>query len=196
MPSRCLAAPASAFERLERVLYGIGAGYGVTFLALLGLAALPGGVTQWAIAGTLAAASLLLALWVGRLPVPTASPERAPGRAFWIALAAILTLGGVLRLANLGYSEFQGDEARVLLRAGEVLQGYSNALYVHQKPPGEILMMAALHGQALGINEFWARLPFALAGMAALVAALLLGKRWGGLVGGAVARRCSQLTAI
>ena len=44
--------------------------------------------------------------------------------------------------------------------------------------------MAALHGQAVRINEFWARLPFALAGMAALVAALLLGKALGRAGGG------------
>ncbi len=178
---------ASAHERLERLLYGLGAGYGVSFVVMLGLAALPGGVTRVWIFTAFIGVTLLLALWVWRLPPAGHAPERPPGRAFWILLAAIVGSGALLRLTNLGYSEFQGDEARVLLRAGELLAGYPNALYVHQKPPGEILLVAALHGQAAMITEWWARLPFALAGLGALVATLLLGKRWGGLVAGAVA---------
>lgn len=192
LPGRLLAAallgrPASAYQRLERLLYGLGAGYGITFLVMLGLAALPGGVAQGAIIGALAVTSVLLALWVGGLPPASGAPARAPRRAFWIVLAGVLLLGGLLRLGHLGYSEFQGDEARVLLRAGEVLQGYPNALYVHQKTPGEILLAAALYGQTGVINEFWARLPFALANLGAVAAALLLGRRWSGPVGGAVA---------
>jgi hypothetical protein len=182
-----LGRPPSAYGWFERLLYGLGAGYGITFLLMLGLAALPGGVPSGAILGALAAISLLIALWVDRLPPADHGPERPPRRTFWIALAAILLLGGILRVTNLGYSEFQGDEARVLLRAGEVLAGFPNALYVHQKPPGEILMVAALYGQAGAINEFWARLPFTLAGLGAVAAALLLGRRWAGLVGGVVA---------
>ena len=182
-----LGRPASVYARLERLLYGLGAAYGVTFLVMLGLASLPGGVAPWAITASLAATSLLLAIWAGRLAAAGHALERPPRRAFWVALACVLLLGGVLRLTNLGYSEFQGDEARVLLRAGEVLAGYPNALYVHQKPPGEILMVAALFAQAGEINELWARLPFALAGLGALAAALLLGRRWAGLVGSAVA---------
>jgi len=182
-----LGRPPSPYAWLERLLYGLGAGYGVTFIVMLGLAALPGGVTQGAMIGALATVNLLLALWVGRLPAAADAPERAPHPAFWVGLAAILVLGGLLRLSHLGYSEFQGDEARVLLRAGEVLQGFPNALYVHQKPPGEILFTAALQGQMGAINEFWARFPFALAGLGALAASFLLGRRWSGLLGGAVA---------
>lgn len=177
----------SAYDRLERLLYGLGTGYGITFLVMLALAALPGGVTRVALTGVLAAVSLLLSVWVGHLPAAVHGPARAPARAFWVVLAGLLLLGGILRLSHLGYSEFQGDEARVLLRAGEVLAGFPNALYVHQKPPGEILMVAALYGQAGEINEFWARMPFTLAGLGTLVAALLLGRRWAGLAGGAVA---------
>ena len=43
--------------------------------------------------------------------------------------------GALLRAPNLDYSEFQGDEARVMLRASEVIEGYENALFAHQKMP-------------------------------------------------------------
>ncbi len=93
------------------------------------------------------------------------------------ALALLLILAGWLRLAHLGYAEFQGDEARAMLMAHEI--GRSNdpeALLRHKKGPAEVLLPSA--GLRLGdLSEGGARLPFALAGLAAVLLVWALGAR-------------------
>ncbi len=89
----------------------------------------------------------------------------------------LLLVGAVLRLPGLGYAEFHGDEARALLRAAAVIQGDDSALLIHRKGPVEILAPAAILALTGGIDEASARLPFALAGLAALPALWALGWR-------------------
>jgi hypothetical protein len=79
-------------------------------------------------------------------------------------------VAGVLRLADLGWSEFQGDEARIVLRAMAALQGEPGALAAHRKVPGEILLTYLFAGSTGQIAEQWDRLPFALAGVAGVLA--------------------------
>jgi 4-amino-4-deoxy-L-arabinose transferase-like glycosyltransferase len=106
----------------------------------------------------------------------------------------VLVVGGLLRLPNLGYSEFQGDEARVMLRASEVIEGYENALFAHQKMPGEILVETAVYAVTRQMNETAARLPFTVAGLAALLGVMLLGARLFGPVAGVSAGLLAALT--
>ena len=79
------------------------------------------------------------------------------------ALALLLLAAGWLRLANLGYAEFQGDEARAMLLAQELgRSGSPEAILQHKKGPIELLLPAP--GPRLNdLSERTARLPFALA---------------------------------
>jgi hypothetical protein len=108
-------------------------------------------------------------------------------RRLWLAVGAAVVMGALLRLPNLGYAEFHGDEARAVLRAAAVLQGYEEVLFVHRKGPAEIVMPAAHFAVGGTLTEAAARLPFALASLAALAAAVLIGWRVFGAGSGLVA---------
>ena len=95
-----------------------------------------------------------------------------------------MLLAAWLRLANLGYGEFHGDEARAVLRAAAVIQGHENVLFLHRKGPGEILIPTALFAYTHTINEASARIPFAAANLVALLGVFLLGWRMKGLYTG------------
>lgn len=127
---------------------------------------------------------LLYRSWLRRLttvgPVTAAAPPptrfRRPGATAAVLLACIL-LSGWYRLRHLGYSEFQGDEARAMLMASHLMaQRDAGILLLHKKGPLEVLLPAA--GLKLGdLSEGTARLPFALASLASLAALYALGKR-------------------
>lgn len=180
----------NAEQRLETFLYGVAAGYGIVMVLLLVLSYLPGQITasQLLLFFHLLALITLGALLLRAEPIdkPVIAESALP-RSFWFWLAGIVGAGAILRLTWLGYSEFQGDEARVLLRAQELLADFSNAIYIHDKTPGEILLSAAGYGILGETNEAAARLPFALANLAALAGMLLLGWRMFGSVAGVVA---------
>jgi 4-amino-4-deoxy-L-arabinose transferase-like glycosyltransferase len=117
-----------------------------------------------------------------------ARPADATGtRAAWFGLATVLLVAALLRLPNLGYSDFQGDEARALLRASEAIQGYPSALLIHKKGPLEILVPTGLYAVQGHITEAQARLPFTLAGLFGIAAVYLLGWRMFGATAGWVA---------
>lgn len=179
-------------EPWERSLYVAGAGYGAMLLTMLALSYLPGGLARWQ---TLAAFDLLvialLVLAVRRVPprpaddraslVPRAHADRG-----WLlaGLLSLLLIGGFYRIVNLGYAEYQGDEARAALRAAAVIQGYDDALLIHKKGPTEILLPTAIYALTGSLTENLARLPFALANLAGLFAVFLLGWRLFGPVAG------------
>src|SRR5690606_14107595 len=107
------------------------------------------------------------------------------GRGWFIAgLLSLALVGGFMRLPNLGYSEFQGDETRALLRTAEAIQGYGDALMTHKKGPGEILLPGSLYVLVGQIHEAAARLPFTLLNLTGLFAIYLLGWRLFGPVAG------------
>ncbi len=188
LAARLLLGGAAPFAgRAERAVAAAALGASLAAPLVLALAYLPGAVSQPLLMGAFSALTLLLGAAVVLWASPAAEVEEKPDRLLLPALVVVLLVGGLLRLLWLGYSEFQGDEARVLLRAGELLLGYENTPFIHQKPPGELLLTAALYGLTGAINETVARLPFALANLAALAGTLLLGRRLLGTRAGLVA---------
>ena len=169
----------------ERIVFGVGAGFGLLVILMLGLSYLPGGLnfaqvlvsfnvlTVVMLAGNLY--QLRNAFWVVRLP----DADRS-----LVALVALLLGAAFLRFTHLGYSELHGDEALVALRANDVIEGWSRALFIHKKGPGEILIGAAMWLLTGELTEFAAHLPFALASWAGVLATYLLGRRWFGPVAG------------
>ena len=113
---------------------------------------------------------MLLALVIGRSGTvrrPT-TPEKIrenprKSASNLLPLLAILLIGGLFRFTHLGYSEFQGDEATVLLRAADAIAGREDALTSHLKGPVEILLPTAIYALTGRIDEATARFPFALA---------------------------------
>lgn len=157
--------------RLAQFALAAGLSYALTAVGMLLLHALPGPVLTWHLLAWLNLAALL-PLAFGNFPAANWKTEfRQP---------AILILGGLLlpalflRFANLGYSEFQGDEALAMITAAEMLEGHEDALFLRGKGPAEVLFPAALWRLSGPITEGIARLPFAVAGMMAVVTLYLL----------------------
>jgi hypothetical protein len=70
-----------------------------------------------------------------------------------------------LRIVNLGYSDYQGDEIKALWRPAEGQSGI-DFLYMQKKGPTEFLVTYLLkYFDPTFSNEFLQRLPFALAGI-------------------------------
>ena len=108
----------------------------------------------------------------------------------------MVILAAVLRFSNLGYSEFQGDEGVIMMRAASAITGDEGEIFLHQKGPVEILLPSGIWGLAGQINELWARLPFAWAGILAVAAVARLGQRWTGTKAGVVAGTLLALTGF
>ena len=170
---------------LERCVFIAALAFTTLTLGMLLLSYLPGGITRWQILAFYDITMLILLAWLwwthrargsDGQAVDSDTPP-APHSSLFASLLVLLLVGGALRLPNLGYAEFHGDEARAVLRAAAVIQGHEDALLIHRKGPVEILVPAAVLALTGQIDETSARLPFALAGMAALVAIWLLGWR-------------------
>lgn len=171
-------------DPLEQFSLAVAGGLAVMSLAAL-VAALP---RVWSVPlvllFVLSLPYLLYRSWLRRL---VGRPEGAPRPALpkrptlaSAVLLGLLLLGGWFRLRQLSYSEFQGDEARAMLMAGHLMAARdAGLLLLHKKGPLEVLLPAA--GLKRGdLGEGTARLPFALASLAALAGIHALGRRlWG-----------------
>ncbi len=182
---------AGSSEESSRWPIALAAGVGLaTFVpVLLALIAsyVPGPLSSLQLA-IISLMSLLapFALWLmrvrpGRRDAPVgASPPDTPtawSRQQWMALLVILGLAAGLRLINLEYKEFQGDEGVIMERAAQALTGDEMALLRHQKGPVEILLPLIPWGLTGSIDETWARAVFTWAGWLAVGAIALLGRR-------------------
>ena len=173
----------------EQALYSLGAGYGVAVVLTVLLSYLPGPLTRlqtfiaFDVVIALVAAWLLFAARRGpRLRADAAVFADADWstldrRWLWAGLLTLLLVGGFFRFTTLGYSEYQGDEARAALRAAAVLQGYDDVLLIHKKGPTEIALPTVAYALTGTLTEQMARFPFAVANLAALFAVFLLGWR-------------------
>ncbi|MBW7883503.1 MAG: glycosyltransferase family 39 protein, partial [Caldilineaceae bacterium] len=169
-------------DPLERLLYSIAAAYAVLVAVMLLVSYLPGGPTLLQTLLAFDALSVVLLAWVwwqGRTARQgdSAWSFDVDRRWFWAGLIVLLFIGGLLRLSSLDYTDFQGDEARAALRAAAVLQGYEDVLFLHKKGPTEILLPTVLYPVMGRLTEATARLPFALANLAGLMALFVLGWR-------------------
>jgi hypothetical protein len=181
-------------DRIERLVVGLGLSYVVTPIVTLLVTYLPGPVTRTA----------LLAAIVGITGVPVALSVLTRSRRqvkqtdagaqqrlsiltlqhplwrdgwAWLLIAALIAVG--LRTVNLNYSEFQGDEAKVMVRAAQALEGEEAIVFQHKKGPAQLALVMSgwrLTGIA---NEWMARLPFAWANILGVITVFLCGRRLG-----------------
>ncbi len=167
----------------EEVAVGLGLGMGTTTLLTLLLHYVP---------GPLPLPALLVAVNVLILALALLTPRpQVLSFGLWdlsfAHLSFVIPLAALLRLPYLGYSEFQGDEGVVMMRAAHAILGDDAQLFYHQKGPVEVLLPLATWTLSGTINEWQARLPFALAGLLGIVALYLLGRRWFGRRSGLIA---------
>ncbi len=176
-------------------LIGSGLGMAVNVLLTLALYYLPGPLPHWLATSLYFLTATLPSLIYNPLRrkakpnppphVPQAQPSCPTGtRHLYYALFALAL---ALRLINLGYSEFQGDEGIIMVRAASAIEGDDETLFYHQKGPVEVLIPLATWQLCSEINELWARLPFAWIGVLGVMALARLGSRWFGQAGGLIA---------
>lgn len=167
-------------SRLESICGGAGLSFlTLVFLALLATY-LPGPVSP-ALLYLSAAIALLLPFSMGRFhrhDGALANHERQWPRRDIVFLLLILFLASWLRLQNVTYKEFQGDEGVIMERAAQSLLGDELALLRHQKGPVEILLPLVAWGQGDAINELWARASFIAAGLLTVLTFATLSRRW------------------
>ena len=184
----------------EQALLGLGSGYALLVLGTLLAHYLPGPLSPWLLFALTNGLCLLLLIrlvtWsLGHLAAWSPRPIRRPSNHSTtrpldhqttrpsdhqtirlMVLIGLLILAAAFRLPWLGYSEFQGDEAIVMLKAAAAVQGRGDVLFLHKKGPAEILIPTALLALTGHLPEAWARLPFALAGLGGVALIYLLGR--------------------
>lgn len=159
----------------EDIAVGLGLGMGSVALLALLLSYLPGPLT---FPESLAAVDVLLLVLCLLSARRLALGLQAGSRLSLGFFVLLVLLTASLRLVHLGYSEFQGDEAIVMMRAGHAILGDGAQLFYHQKGPVEILLPLATWALSGTIDEGQARLPFAFASILGVVSLTLLGRRW------------------
>jgi len=174
---------------IEEGTVGLGLGFGTTSLLALALSYLPGPFS-----GRLLAVSLHLLIASTILPPRYRGHRDAwgtsgnPSVSLRVLCVVVVVISSLFRLVSLGYSEFQGDEGVIMVRAAGILTGSPDQLFLHQKGPLEVLVPMSTWSLSTTINEVQARLPFGLAGIVGVLAVSLLGARLlnrrAGLIGG------------
>jgi hypothetical protein len=162
-------------DRTTRLASGSGLAFAVSGLLTLALHYLPGPFPRGAARWTYAVGALLP---FGVAPAGTKDGRPRPEFARGVLVALIIA--ALVRLPNLAYSEFQGDEAVIMSRAAQALEGDDGELFLHQKGPVEVLIPMSLWSLTGTTSEWQVRLPFAFMGCLAVVAIALLADAWFG----------------
>lgn len=166
------------FSRPERWLITIALSYALTtmLILLLVFSGLP--LTPLTIAGSLSGSAMIGAIisWYRR-PQQTTPTNQTISTGQVGLLLLVLALAAFFRLYQVHYSDYQGDEAGILLQAVSLFQGDVEAIMTRFKGPGEVLILNAIGGLTNNFDELTGRLPFSLASTVAVGLVMLLGER-------------------
>jgi 4-amino-4-deoxy-L-arabinose transferase-like glycosyltransferase len=192
-PPRSGGSPGDSPRLLEKVLLSTGASYLLSSLSVLGVHALPGGISLGLLCLALDALVLILLLLNLLVPSPSPQPEtvKVDGGAFFsremLLVILLMMVAGFFRFFYLGYSEFQGDEVGVVSAAVEAILGHDDVLFLQRKGPVETLVTMAFVLFTQGFDEFALRFPFALASLLGVMATYLIGRQMFGSGAGFIA---------
>jgi 4-amino-4-deoxy-L-arabinose transferase-like glycosyltransferase len=174
--------PTDEVDLAEWLALALGFGIATLVVGGLVLALLPGRLIPMQVVLWTSVVTLVIAAFAFKRGMSWRVP--AAGCSWHLIAAGLVTLvAACLRLPGLGYSEFQGDETEVILRATGVVQDLPDALFYHGKGPGEIVTVALNYGLLGNLSEGAARLPFALAGVGGVLAFYLVARRLVGVPG-------------
>lgn len=166
---------------IERIILAGGLSYAITILAAMYLVYLPGDISQLsivlAVAGWVIVFQTIAVFRKDRLlPWQFSNKE-------WLLPLAVFCVALLLRLPQLGYSEFHEDEVEVASFAARVIGGEDYALFLHRKGPVQTLIPLSIWLNTDRVTEFISRFPFALAGALGVVVVYLQARRWSNLAG-------------
>ncbi|MDM8520074.1 hypothetical protein QUF64_08505 [Anaerolineales bacterium HSG6] len=165
---------------LWRIVMAAVLSYTFSGMTMLLLHYLPGSIERWQLLLTLNLVALLplvgKQVWSN---IPHSDTDYRPTISVSTLLLyfLIIAMPLALRLTNLNYSEFQGDEALAMISAAESLTGHEDALFLRSKGPSELLYPMAMWTLTGTVTEAIARLPFTLASMWGILTIILLGQR-------------------
>ncbi len=190
--------PCDALDRAERMAVGLGLSFVVTPVITLLASYLPGPLSRTTLLAVVLGGtclpvifSVLVRLGQRRNMPKGLKPDRHPKRGMekagqhpfwqkdWVWLCVAVLIGVSVRVVNLSYSEFQGDEAVVMVGAASALEGDEAIIFQHKKAPAELLVAMAGWRLTGVTDEGMARLPFAWASTLGLTAVFLCGRRLG-----------------
>lgn len=166
------------FLGIEEILLGLGLGMGTTTLLTLLIHYIPGPFPLLALLLAVNLTTATLAFFVSRHPVMGMDVSIRDYKSLIAHIVLLILVASFFRFVNLGYSEFQGDEGIIMMRAARAITGDDAQLFYHQKGPLEILVPLATWRLSGKINEWQARLPFAVFNILGVLATYLLGCRW------------------
>jgi len=152
----------------EDIAVGLGLGTSTTALLTLLLHYIPGPLTLPVLLIAVNVSIFAPLLVISRHPSP--DPRFSMLHSPFSHLSFVILIAAFFRLLYLGYSEFQGDEGIVMIRAARATLGDEAQLFYHQKGPAEVLLPMVTWTLSGTINEWQARLPFAYAGVLGVVA--------------------------
>jgi 4-amino-4-deoxy-L-arabinose transferase-like glycosyltransferase len=95
----------------------------------------------------------------------------------YLPLILLLVLAAALRLPALGGAELHDDEASVLLTASRIYYGQDDVLLLQLKGPVQALLPTGPLVLTGLLNEWMARLPFAIAGLGIVLGSYVLARR-------------------
>lgn len=183
-------------DRLDGWFLGLCGAFVLPVLLLFALHTVPGPLSSRFVLG----ASDVLLLFLGALALRGAGSRAVVSTStppiVYALLGIVVLIGTALRLMNLGSAEFQGDEARAMLFAREILRGRDDILLYHRKGPVEVLLVVGPLAVLRQTNEWVARLPFAVAGIGVLLGVFVIARRlfrhagqwaaWAGMIAAAI----------
>jgi 4-amino-4-deoxy-L-arabinose transferase-like glycosyltransferase len=163
--------------------------YAISVILLMILVFVAGAITT---VGMLFGYALLFAFlavlsWRGPVQSNDRDPGESPSSLFVVGLLFVVAIAVFLRVWGNQYSDLQGDEAEILIRAAKLISGTENSLVTHSKGPAEILIVSAFGTLTGRLDEFTVRLPFFLASVGGVIGVGLLGWHLFGSLAGLVA---------
>lgn len=188
--------PHQALNRAERFAVGLGLNFTITPLVTLLLVYLPGSLTRVSILAVIegiivlptiisvltypkgARAAAVEATRVGggsgfSTSALLSARLRSLWRDGWLWLPIALLIAAGLRVVNLNYAEFEGDEARVMMRAAEAIEGDETIIFQHDKGPSQLTVVMPGWRLTGMTNEWMSRLPFSWASILGVAAVFL-----------------------
>lgn len=165
-------------DLVARIFLALSGGIAVLLLVAFGFVFLPIELPSISLLWFSNLLSLLASVWILRSKTNEQSQAVTWPRSTALIMLLLLVCGAsLLRFPSLGSAEFGGDEALVARSAVDTLHHDPQALFERRKGPGEVLPALAILALTGQLNEWSARLPFAVASIVTILGCVVLGRR-------------------
>lgn len=167
----------SESDLLARIFLSLSGGFALLLLSAFGFVMLPIQLPHVSFLWLGGIVSLLASFLILRHKTNKQAQAVTGLASTTLVLLLVLVCGAaLLRFPTLGSAEFGGDEALVARSAVDALHSDSQALFERRKGPGEALPAVAILALTGHLNEWSARLPFAVASMVTILGCVVLGR--------------------